>query len=83
MEYLEQVIEWTQRRAEVKPCKCSFIGQEVEYLSHIVTPQGLKTTPKLVLAVKEFPTSAIQEKHVSFWAYLRTTVDLFHDLPTA
>ena len=31
------------------------IRSEVEYLGHIITPQGLKTNPRLVSAVVEFP----------------------------
>ena len=40
---------------KLKPAKCHFIRKEVEYLGHIITPQGLKTNPKLVTAVQGFP----------------------------
>ena len=40
---------------KLKPSKCHFIRQKVEYLGHVITPQGLKINPKLVQAVREFP----------------------------
>ena len=40
---------------KLKPTKCHFLQQEVEYLGHILTPAGLKTNPKLVKSVEEFP----------------------------
>ena len=39
---------------KLKPVKCHFIRREVEYLGHIITPQGLKTNPRLVTAVQDF-----------------------------
>ena len=45
-----------QAGLKLKPQKCHFIRQEVEYLGHIITPNGLKTNPRLVEAVLEFPT---------------------------
>ena len=40
---------------KLNPEKCRFIRQEVDYLGHVVTPQGLKPSEKYVQAVKEFP----------------------------
>ena len=40
---------------KLKPSKCSFIRQEVEYLGHVVTPQGLKPNDALVTAITQFP----------------------------
>ena len=40
---------------KLKPSKCRFVRSEVEYLGHLVTPQGLKTNFKLVEAVRQFP----------------------------
>ena len=40
---------------KLKPAKCRFVRKEVEHLGHIITPQGLKTNPRLVAAVQEFP----------------------------
>ena len=41
---------------KLQPTKCHFIQTEVEYLGHVISPEGLKTNEKLVAAVKEFPT---------------------------
>ena len=35
--------------------KCKFIRQEIQYLGHIITSDGLKTNPKLIQAVQNFP----------------------------
>ena len=40
---------------KLKPSKCRFVRSEVEYLGHLITPEGLKPNSKLVEAVKEFP----------------------------
>ena len=45
-----------EAKLKLKAVKCRFGRAEVEYLGHIITPQGLKTNPRLVLAVKQFPT---------------------------
>ena len=40
---------------KLKPTKCRFARKEVEYLGHVLTPDGLKPNPALVSAVREFP----------------------------
>ena len=40
---------------KLNPSKCKFIQQEVEYLGHVITPQGLKTAQRHLRAVEEFP----------------------------
>ena len=40
---------------KLQPKKCHFMRSEVEYLGHVITTSGLKTNPKLVAAVDEFP----------------------------
>ena len=40
---------------KLKPIKCHFIREEVEYLGHVITRAGLKPTHKLTAAVLEFP----------------------------
>ena len=58
LEHLRKVIERLQQVGlKLKPAKCQFILEEVEYLSHLIIPQGLKPNPKLVDAVREFATS--------------------------
>jgi len=41
---------------KLQPAKCHFFRQSVEFLGHILTPQGLMPNSKLVAAVKDFPT---------------------------
>ena len=41
---------------KLKPAKCQFFRQEVEYLGHTITPSGLKTSNTHVTAVDQFPT---------------------------
>ena len=59
-EHLEHLRRVLKRLKEVglklKPVKCRFASKEVEYLGHVITPDGLQPNPKLVSAVKEFPT---------------------------
>ena len=43
---------------KLKPVKCQFFRQEVEYLSHMITPLGLKTSNRHVAAVDQFPIPA-------------------------
>ena len=33
----------------------SFVAPKVKYLGHVLTPEGLKTNPATVFAVREFP----------------------------
>ena len=40
---------------KLKPSKCCFVREEVEYLGHILTPDGLKTNPRIVEAIKAYP----------------------------
>ena len=42
-------------KLKLKSVKCKFIRQEVTYLGHTITPQGLKTGEENIRAVKEFP----------------------------
>ena len=39
---------------ETEARKDHFVGEEVEYLMNVITPQGLKLTPKLTATVLEF-----------------------------
>ena len=35
--------------------KCMFACLEVEYLGHIISGEGVKTNPKMILAMQEWP----------------------------
>ena len=54
--HLEEVFR-RLRQANVKlnPKKCSFVKQKVEYLGHVVTPEGVSPNPDKVRVVQEFP----------------------------
>ena len=55
--HLRLVLERIQKAGlKLKLAKCAFIRKEVEYLGHILTPEGLKTNPRIVTSVMEFPT---------------------------
>ena len=56
------------READVKlnPKKCSFVKQRIEYLGHVVTPEGIFPDPGKVEVVKNFPTPASLRELKSF-----------------
>ena len=41
---------------KLNPKKCSFVKQRVEYLGHVVTPEGISPNPDKVRVIQEFPT---------------------------
>ena len=54
LEHLQQVIErLTVAGFKLKPSKCHFICQEVEYLGHLITPSGIHPNPNRVKAVRK------------------------------
>ena len=56
LEHLQAVIERLVKAGlKLKPAKCHFVRKELEYLGHVITRDGLKTNPRLVQAVQEFP----------------------------
>ena len=55
LEHLKLVMQRIERAGlKLKPNKCCFVKEEVEYLGHILTPNGLKTNPRLVEAIKAY-----------------------------
>ena len=56
LEHLRLVIQKIQDAGlKLKPAKCQFVREEVEYLGHVLTPSGLKTNSKLVESVVNYP----------------------------
>ena len=54
--HLCQVLERLRgAQLRLKPVKCHFLRQSIEYLGHVITPDGLKPSSKQVAAVHEFP----------------------------
>ena len=55
--HIGQVLDRLQEAGlKLKPSKCHFICEQVEYLGHLITPKGLLPNPKKVSAVTDFPT---------------------------
>ena len=48
---LERILKF---QLKLKPAKCKFIRRELEYLWHLVTPDGLKTNPRIVDSIRQF-----------------------------
>ena len=47
---------------KLKPSKCHFICQTVEYLGHTITPKGISPNNSQVIAIQNFPTpSSVKE----------------------
>ena len=56
LHYLKTVIEkLSDVGLKLKPTKCRFAQPELEYLGHVVGRDGLKTSPRLVESVQQFP----------------------------
>ena len=56
LDHLRRVLDCLRgANLKLKPSKCHFLRQNVEYLGHLITPAGLKPNPKQVSAVQQFP----------------------------
>ena len=65
---------------KLKPAKCHFACQEVEYLGHLVTPEGLKMNKRLVEAIEEFPSPTDVRgvrPFLGLASYYRRFIDVF------
>jgi len=51
---------------KLSPGKCHFCRKEVEYLGHIITGEGVRTSPGKVEKVKNWPTPSNEEELRSF-----------------
>ena len=51
---------------KLNPKKCSFVKQQIEYLGHVVTPEGIFPDPGKVEVVMKFPTPASLKELKSF-----------------
>ena len=70
----------TEAGLKLKPEKCHFVRQEVNYLGHVSTPEGLLPNPKLVDAVKDFavPTNLPEiQQFLGLASYYRRFVPKF------
>ena len=68
---------------KLRPLKCRFIRQEVEFLGHVLTPQGLKTSWHHVQAVRDFKVpSSVREvrQFLGLASYYRRFVPAFAEI---
>ena len=81
LQHLNKVFERIQQVGlKLKPTKCKFARKEVEYLGHVVSQDGLKTNPRLVDAVRSFPTpSSVQttKRFLGLSSYYRRFIKNF------
>jgi len=57
IEHVKQILEaLTKARLEVKPQKCEFHTNNVEYLGFIITTEGLRMDPAKITLIVEWPT---------------------------
>ena len=52
---MEVINQLKTARLKLKPVKCHFICQQVEYLGHLITPNGISPNPAHIQAVQDFP----------------------------
>ena len=59
LEHLRKVMErfWTAG-LKLKPSKCHFVCEQVEYLGHIITPQGTKPNNDRIATLQGYPVPA-------------------------
>ena len=81
LHHIGQVLDRLQEAGlKLKPSKCHFVCQQVEYLGHLITPRGLLPNPKKVGAVVDFPvpTSVTQVRQfVGLASYYRRFIEGF------
>ena len=69
-EHLEHVKKVLQKVSEaglrLKPSKCVFAAEEIEYLGHTLTTEGVKPNSEKVEAVKSFPRPSKVKEVKSF-----------------
>jgi hypothetical protein len=51
---------------KIEPDKCEFLKEELKYLWHIITPEGVRPHENKIKAVVEFPTPKTQKDINSF-----------------
>ena len=68
--HLEEVFRrLCDANVKLNPKKCSFVKQRLEYLGHVVTPEGISPNPDKVRVVQEFPTPTKLKELRSFLGF--------------
>ena len=84
LRHIGQVLDRLQAAGlKLKPGKCHFVCQQVEYLGHLITPKGLLPNPKEVSAVTDFPThtSVTQVRQfIGLVSYYRRFIEGFAEI---
>ena len=55
---------------KLKPSKCDFFKNEIKYLGHVVSEQGVSTDPGKIIAVTEWPQPTIVTEVRSFLGFV-------------
>ena len=77
--HVKEVLRRLQKKnLALKLEKCEFYKQEVEYLGHIVTPEGLKMDPEKIWAVMEFPTPTNTTEILAFQGLVKYYYQFIH-----
>lgn len=59
-----------EARLKIQIDKCEFLRKEVEFLGHVVTPDGIRPNPKKIDAIQNFPIPRTQKQIKSFLGLL-------------
>lgn len=62
----EVLLKLSQANLKVKPSKCNLFSEQVQYLGHIISAQGVRADPAKVQAVKDWPVPKTQTEVRSF-----------------
>jgi len=68
---------------KINPKKCSFFQNEVKYLGHIISEEGITTDPEKIAAVRDWPTPHTKKQlrsFLGFCSYYRKFVKGFSSL---
>jgi hypothetical protein len=66
-QHVRQVLQRLRdHKLYARPSKCAFFVDTIEYLGHIVGPDGVKPNPTLVKAIVEFPEPRTKKQLQSF-----------------
>ena len=71
-----------QAGLKLKPEKCYFLQQEVRYLGHIVSEEGIATDPSKITAVSSWPAPSAKKTFRDFWDWLTIIGVSLKDLRT-
>ncbi len=81
---LDQVLEkLSEAGLKLKPRKCQLFRKEVEFLGHIVTQEGVKTDPKKIQAVQDWPRPEnihFLRSFLGFCSYYRRFIPRFSEV---